>query len=517
MSRNPPEIETNTPEIMLLGAFRFDPVNAELRNADGSPIPLRSQSLEVLRVLAQHRGEVVKKDDLMATVWGDTFVTDDSLVQCISDIRRALGDSGHTLVQTLPRRGYRLNHGPETAMSSAKTNYSHRRSIFVQPFTSIGPETDQTVFTEGLSEDLIARLSMVRNLTVVAARSSYSFQNDALRANQSDVDGSTNVLMGSVRISGNKVRVTAQLVERQGGAVLFSRRYDRELKDVFAIQDDIASNIIAETRVALTEGEAARLAYRQTRSVQAWEYFHQGVLEYFKYTAEGNAAARSLYQRALAEDLNYFDARVAEAWTHFIDARPRLVADPANSLATCRKLVDRIIATSPEVTDIIQLDAMLLLLEGNYDAAVMRADAAYVAGPSFLYSRGTTAWVHLYAGNLSRACEIYRERLNADPYFGDDALFYYAQCLSLLGEHEEAVSLAKEYRRRVPGTVYGYTLLATAQGLAGQKDAAKETVAALRLSHPQFSLEIFRRHEPFREDQILEKLASQLRDAGLPN
>lgn len=517
MSRNLTEIETKSSEAILLGSFRFDPSKRELVSADGSPIALRSQSTEVLTILALYKGEVVAKDDLMASIWGDTFVTDDSLVQCISDIRRALGDSGQELIQTLPRRGYRLNYVLADEAPAPIRNLEHQRAIFVQQFASIGDETDQTVFAEGLSEDLIVRLSMVRNLNVTAERSSYSFQSDAVRVAKSDTVPASNILMGSVRLMGNKVRVTAQLVEQDGGAVLFSRRYDRSVCDVFEIQDDITSKIIAETRAALTEGEAARMARRQTKSVRAWEYFHQGVLEHFKYTAQGNAAARDLYTAALGEDKEYFDAQVGVAWTHWFDARSSHVATPKLSLLKCREKVDLMIATSPDVADVIQLDALLLALEGKYDAAILRADAAYEAGPSFLYGRTITAWVHLYTGNLTRARDIYRERMIADPYFPDDPLFYYAQCLSLQGEHKEAVSLAQEYCRRVPGTPYGYTLLATAQGLAGQKDGARETVAALREAHPQFFLSEYCRHEPFRDNSILEKLAGELREAGLPD
>lgn len=516
MSRKTSEIAAKSADALQLGRFRFDPVKADLRAQDGSPVALRSQSLEVLRVLARHAGDVVAKEDLMASVWGDVAVTDDSLVQCISDIRRALEDSDQTLVQTVPRRGYRLNAASAPKGPSPNEQPVFHRAIFVQPFKSIGSDKDHTAFAEGLSEDLIARLSMVRNLDVSAARSSYAFQGDAMRTPGPEDVTAPHILTGSVQISGNAVRVTAQLVDRHSGTARFSRRYDRKLEDIFAIQDDIASNIIAETRVVLTEGEAARLAHRQTRSVAAWELFHQGALEYFKYTAEGNSAARGLYQRAIAEDPGYFDARIAEAWTHFIDARSSLVSDPAASLAKCRELVDQIASEFPGATDILQLDALLHFLEGDHDGAVRLADAAYVAGPSFFYSRGTTAWVHLYAGNLERACEIFRERMNADPYFGDDPLFYYAQCLSLLGDHEEALALSEEYRRRVPGTVYGYTLLATTQGLAGQKAAARDTVAALRRAHPGFTLDTFRKHEPFRDADMLAVLMSELEEAGLP-
>lgn len=513
MSRNRDEIATKFAGTLLLGAFVFECANGELREGTGASVTLRNQSIQVLQFLAQHNAAAVGKEDLIAAVWGDTHVTDDSLVQCISEIRRALKDTNQTIIQTLPRKGYRLN-GTWVPDAPVLPKYAHHRGVFIRAFKSIVSNNEHVAFAEGLSEDLITRLSMLRNLDVTAEHSGYSFKNRNAPSRDGNPDSET-VLMGSVRISGNKVRVTAQLLKQATDEIIFSRRYDRELEDIFEIQDDIAGNIIAETQIALTEGEAARMAHRRTRSVKAWERFHQAVLEHFKYTASGNTAARHLYREALRHDPAYLDARVGEAWTYWFDGRSSHVFDPDQSLRKCRNLADSLVTVAPDMPDVIQLDAALLVLEGDFDRATKRADEAFRAGPSFLYTRAITAWVHLYAGNFERAREIYREHISASEYVADDTLFYFAQCLSLLGEHDEAVSLAQDYRRRVPGTVYGYTLLATALGLAGRKEAARATITQLHAAHPSFSLETFCRHEPFKDQSITEMLESELREAGL--
>ena len=173
LSRNESEIETKSQQTLLLGEFSFNMALLELSDASGKSVGLRSQSLEVLRLLAEHARKVVRKDSLIDAVWGNTFVTDDSLVQCISDIRRAIDDQDHKIIQTLPRRGYRLNPGRATPHlpKLALPILSEHRSIAILPFKSLSDEREQVYFAEGLSEDLVVRLSMVQALKVLAVPS----------------------------------------------------------------------------------------------------------------------------------------------------------------------------------------------------------------------------------------------------------------------------------------------------------------------------------------------------------
>jgi len=519
LSRNGPEIAAKSHETLSIGDFRFDTAFPQLTNASGEPVDLRSQSLQVLHLLANQPGRVVTKESLIETVWGETFVTDDSLVQCIADIRRAIEDRDHKMIQTLPRRGYRLNVGRATPYlpAPALPNLAGRRSIAVLPFTSYGDDPGQAFFAEGLSEDLIARLSMVRRLTVLAAPSRFAFGGDFIRAAGAGQDfGPEFLISGTVRRANDRVRVTVQLVNSASGNVVMSRRYDRQVQDIFDVQDEIETEIIAETRVVLTEGEAAHLAIRQTRSVQAWEFLHQGLLEHYKYTPEANKAARRLFSKALELDPEYYDAMVAEGWALWIDARSSTTISLDDALRECRVVVDALIARWPDIPDAYHLDAALLMTEGKHDAAQKRADEARAVGPSFLHGHGIVPLVHLYCCNFQRSLDLFQERIRAAPVVTDNALHYYAHCLTLMGEFEQAIILAEEYRRRVPSTVYGFTLLATAQAMAGKPAAAAETVAALRQMHPRFTIAMFRRHEPYRDLETLNHIAHLLQKAGIP-
>ncbi len=517
MSRNRPEIGAKSHHKLSLGEFSFDPVPQVLTNAAGEPADLRSQSLAVLRLLAEKAGKVVAKGSLIDTVWGDTFVTDDSLVQCIADIRRAIGDRDHKIIQTLPRRGYRLNPGRATVHlpALALPDLAGRRAIAVLPFTNLGDDPEQTFFAEGLSEDLIARLSMVRALTVLAVPSRFAFGGDFIRAENEETDFEPEVLIkGTVRRARDTVRVTVQLVKNSDGSIVLSRRYDRRVHDIFEIQDDLVSEIIVETQVALTEGEVAHLAVRHTRSVQAWEYFHQGVLEHSKYRPDSYQAARRLYRKALDIDPDYYDALVADAWALWMDARSSVEVSQPDAMRECRVLVDVLISRWSDLPDTLHLDAVLLMTEGAHEAAENRADQARKAGRSYLWGY---AMVHIYGGSVKKAAELFREELSTALVLNNDALYCYAQCLTLMGEYEQAIILAGEYRLRVPATVYGYTLLATAQAMDGQKTTAADTIAAMRQTHPRFTLAMFRRHEPYHDVEILNRITALLQDAGIPD
>lgn len=517
LSRNGTEIATKSHQSLSLGEFRFDVAAAELFDAFGDPVDLRSQSLAVLRQLVDKIGKVVTKDSLIDTVWGNTFVTDDSLVQCIADIRRAIGDKEHKIIQTLPRRGYRLNAGRSIAYlpELALPDLAGHRAIAVLPFTYLGEDREQVFFAEGLSEDLIARLSMVRSLTVLAVPSRFAFSGDFIRAENAETDFDPEFLIkGTVRRANDLVRVTVQLVNHHSGAIVLSRRYDRRVHDIFEIQDELVSEIIGETQVALTEGEVAHLAIRQTRHVRAWEYFHQGVLEHIKFGPESFQAARRMYRKALEIDPDYYDAIIADAWAIWMEARSSPEINQLDALSDIRVQVDGLISQWPNRPDAYHLDAVFLMLEGNYEAAEKRADQARSFGRSYLWGY---AIVHIYAGSVKKAAELFAERISNSLVLNNDALYCYAQCLTLMGEYEQAIILAEEYRLRVPATVYGYTLLATAQGMAGQFAAAAETVQTMRQAHPRFTLAIFRQHEPYRDSDTLNRIVDLLKTAGVPD
>jgi len=230
-------------------------------------IPVEPKVIEVLLCLANHAGEVLSKEEIIRVVWPDTFVSDEVLTYSISELRKAFGDDAKNphIIQTIQRRGYRLI-APVTQQGPA---VKPQPSIAVLAFLDMSPEKDQEYFCDGIADEIINSLSRVKGLRVTARTSSFAF-----KGKSEDVRtmgrrlGAATLLEGSVRKAENQLRITAQLIDVEDGYHLWAERYDRELKDVFAIQDEIAHKIVQALEVELSDSEERRLVRIPTKNVE---------------------------------------------------------------------------------------------------------------------------------------------------------------------------------------------------------------------------------------------------------
>ncbi|WP_171177770.1 winged helix-turn-helix domain-containing tetratricopeptide repeat protein [Ruegeria sp. HKCCD8929] len=285
MSRNGDEIDTNSSEIVRIGDFTLSLENLEIQSVTGQTVDLRSQSADVLAVLVQHAGEIVSKDTLIDRVWADTFVTDDSLVQCIADIRRALGDTDHKLVQTFPKKGYKLNATPvDTAEKTVHTGLASRASpsarrrnviaiaslaalaligmiylipgdpprgesdhsprIAVLAFDDFSAGEDKGYLSDAIAEGIITELARSRFYDVIARNSSFRYRGQPIDIHQIGEElGVQFVLEGSQQKSGDKLKVTAQLIDATTGEHLWAHTYDQNIGDLFVVQDQIVRTL----------------------------------------------------------------------------------------------------------------------------------------------------------------------------------------------------------------------------------------------------------------------------------
>src|SRR5438046_9557786 len=253
------------------GIFELDADAGELRK-QGTRMKLQEQPLQMLQVLLQRPGEVVTREELQQKIWpSDTFVDfDHGINNGIKRLREALGDTAETphYIETLPRRGYRFLHALATTIAEA--------SIAVLPFLSLSADPENEIFSDGMSEEIISALMQIKNLHVAARTSSFSFKGKHvdLRVIGEQLNVRT-VLEGSVRKSGNRLRITAQLVNAADGYHLWSETYDREMKDVFAIQEEIAKSIAQGLEVTL-ESEQRPLFRAGTDNLEAFKFYTQG-------------------------------------------------------------------------------------------------------------------------------------------------------------------------------------------------------------------------------------------------
>jgi adenylate cyclase len=257
----------------------FEPFRLDVRNAQlwqgPEVIRLTSKALAVLCYLAERSGQLVTKDELFAAVWPGVVVSDSALVACIGELRRALGDARRTprFIETVHGRGYRFIAPLSTQDSDAQPALPlpDKSSIVVLPFVNMSGDLEQEYFSDGMTEDLITDLSKLSGLFVIARNSSFYYKGKAVKMEEvSRALGVQYVLEGSVRKADSQIRITAQLVDATTSYHLWAERYDRELQDIFALQDDIRQKIVTALRVKLLPEEQERLKYFPTNNLEAY-------------------------------------------------------------------------------------------------------------------------------------------------------------------------------------------------------------------------------------------------------
>lgn len=336
---------TSSGRRIRFGPFEVDETAGELRR-DGTRIRLQDQPFQILQILLEHPGEVVSREELRHRIWPtDTFVDfDHGINNAIKRLREALGDTSETpgYIETLPRRGYRFL--PALAATVAEA------SIAVLPFLSLSADPENEIFSDGMSEEIISALTQIKNLHVAARTSSFSFKGKHvdLRAIGEQLNVRT-VLEGSVRKSGNQLRITAQLVNATDGYHLWSERYDREMKDVFAIQEEIATSIAQRLEVTL-DSERQPVFRAGTDHLEAFKFYTQGRSLFFQ---RDTRVLRSIECCRKAVSL---DPQYALAWSGLADAYNIVgfygLARPEASLPHAREAARQAIALDPSLAEV---------------------------------------------------------------------------------------------------------------------------------------------------------------------
>ncbi len=408
----------------------------------GTTVRLEPKVMEVLICLARHAGETLPKETLFQTVWPDTFVTDDVLTHSISELRRAFKDDAREplIIQTIPKRGYRLVAPVNAAGAAAAPAASAARdSIAVLPFINMSPETENEYFTDGITEEIINALAQIKELHVVARSSAFSFKGKHIdpRIVGEQLNVRT-VLEGSVRRADNRLRITVQLVNAADGYHLWSERYDREMKDVFEIQDEIARSIAERLKLTL-EGEREPLVKGGTQNLEAYQLYLKGRALLYQ---RGQALPRALecFKQAVA-----FDAQYAPAWAGLADSYTTLgyngSARPEATMPKGIEAARRAVALDPSLAEAHNALAMACLM-GAWDKAEAEREflRALELNPRYIQARDWYAlyYLQLTEGRLEEGVAQAKLALESDP------LSAYANCLfgfmcCVAGRHAEGL------------------------------------------------------------------------------
>ncbi len=416
-----------------VGDWLVEPNLNHISRGDKS-IPVEPKVIEVLVCLSARPGEVFSKKEILQAVWPDTFVSEDVLLYSISELRKAFGDDARNpqIIQTIPRRGYRLI-ATVTRQTPAAIS---QPSIAVLSFSDMSAERDQGYFCDGISEEIINNLAHVSGLRIAARTSSFAYKDKStdIRTIGRELGVST-VLEGSVRKAGSQLRITTQLINVEDGCHLWSARYDRELKDVFAIQDEIARAIAATLKITLTAKESAAIARVPTTNLQSYDYYLRGKQFFYQYRSRGIEFALRMFTQAIELDPSF-----ARAYAGIADCSVFLYMY-AGSHAIHREQADsassKALDLDPDSAEAHASRGLALSLKGEYDEAVRMFESAIRLDPWLFEAYYFYARVAFAQGRLEKTIELYEKASEVNPNDYQAPLLV-AQIYSDLGHQEEA-------------------------------------------------------------------------------
>ena len=390
-------------------------------------------------------------------------------------------------------------------------------SIAVLPFANMSGDAEQEYFSDGITEDLITDLSKVSGLFVIARNSSFVYKSRSAKVQEIGRDlGVRFVLEGSIRKAGNRVRITAQLIDAGSGGHLWAERFDRDLTDIFATQDEVVEKIVGALAVTLTQGEQRRLHRRGTDNVEAYETWLRARESLSRSTRESVAQARALYRRAVEIDPSFAAPHAGLALAGVSDYVSDWAPDPLEALDEAERWARRAV----ELDDQDPLSHMAL---GN--VALWRRDHARALAefrrmidldPNFAQGHGATGLALMYAGRAAEALEQFAVSMRLDPHYPAILLHFLAQANFSLGKYEVAAEQLLERIARIPGTDSSRMLLAACYGHLGRVEDARSAWAELLTVNPNFSLTQRARVLPYKEPAEFQRIAEGLAKAGLP-
>ena len=537
----------------------------------GEEVRLEPKVMSVLVHLARHRGRVVSREELEREVWTGMVVGYDAITNAIIKLRRALGDDSRAprLIETISKHGYRLiadvgppnidtppastgpppprqdrtklarwrrgtivavglltlvmvilggghllqgppeGAGPEPAAASPP-------SIAVLPLANLSADPAREYFANGLTEDLITDLSKVPGLLVVARNSVFAYKDSEAPLGRIGRElGVRFLLLGSVRRDEGQLRLNVRLVDSADAHTIWAERYDRELTDVFRLQDELTARIVAALEIELAPSERRRLGGSQAASVAAYDELLRGLDHYGRRSFEDNELAKEHYERAIELDPGYGRAYAALALAWSRDAVDRWTPAAEDAMRRAEELVRRALRLAPDVPQVYFIQGQIALYRGRHADAIREAEHATELAPAYADAYALQAWVLHYAGRPARGLEVMAQATRLNPrvpsiYRLVRGALHYEQ-----GDNARAIDDLEQAVPMNPTFQMLRLWLAAAYAGSGRIDEAGWQAAEVMALNPDFRLAHIRRVYPIRDPDYLERFLADLRKAGL--
>ncbi len=502
----------------------LDADRALLRDSNGVEVALRPKSLDLLLLLGRNPGRVMSRDELFDAVWPDVTVTEDSIAQCVRDIRRAIGDPEGRVLRTIVKRGYCLDVPVEPAAPSRDApvleTKQDRPSLVVLPFQSISSDPGGDWFADGIVEEITTALSRFRSLFVIARSSAFTFKGESVDVR--DVGkrlGTRYVLEGSIQRAGEQLRVTGQLVEAETGNHIWADRFDGVMADIFELQDRITAAVAGVLEPRIRRAEVVRATRKPTADLTAYDFYLRAMPGFYARTREGYDSAKRLVGEAVARDPGFAQARsllarlfelgLSSGWELDIAA----ARDRAISLAREALASD---STDPLV--LARCGYVLTLLAGMHVEGSALLDRAIAANPNSAEAHMRGGWVSLWNGDFATALSRADtgERLDPLSMMPTNSLDLRAAAHFFSHRFDAAIDAAERAIGRVPDYNSARRYLIASLAHAGREGDARAQANELLRRDPECTLARVRRDNPFRHEWMIEFFLAGLGAAGVP-
>jgi TolB-like protein len=528
------------------GDFEINLARRELRRAS-AVVHLEPQVFDLLVHLVQNRDRIVSKDELIDVIWHGRIVSEAALSSRISAARRALGDSGNDqgLIRTMYKRGFRfvgeLDADPASAPAiadgqtpAAQTAISgapklvpeagplplpDKPSIAVLPFQNMSTDPDQEYFADGLTEDIITGLSRQRWFFVIARNSTFTYKGQSVDVRDVAAElGVRYVLEGSVRRAANRVRVTGQLIDAANGNHLWAEKYDRELADIFELQDDITTRVIGSVGPQILVAEAARVRRKPPQSIDAWDLVMQAVPHMWRMSVQDHGRAQDLLQRAIARDANYAHAHALLGWVYItmfnLDTRRPI-----------GEFTDRALAAGTRAITLDDEDPWGHLVVGlgharrrRPELAIRHLSKSIELSPSFALGHAGLGYALAVGGQPERGLQSLEQAHRyspRDPFLAIYAPIVRYMALFALQRYEETIAVCRTAAALHPNHAGAWRLMTVSLGLLGRVEEAREALAHTLTMQPDLSSAHVTNDTVYADPADRARFLEGLRKAGL--
>ena len=395
-------------------------------------------------------------------------------------------------------------------------------SIAVLPFDNLSGAPDQDYLADGITENIIMALSNNPHMFVISRNSAFTYKGKAVKVQQVSEDlGVRYVLEGSIQKSGDRLRVNAQLIDALNGHHLWANRYDREMKALFVMQDEIAKEIAIALQVKLTRGEQARV-WHKTDSIEAWGYCTKASGYFTRFTREGNTKAQELFAQATKLDPRYTFAWTMLGWTHLMEVWLRYSSSPAQSLKKAFELGSKAAQIDQNHPEVHMLFGMLYLIQKKFDQAIAEGEKAIALGPNNAEDHYLFSIFLARTGRPVEAIAMAEKAIRLHPYYPARYLGALASCYLFAGRYEEAMVKYKEFLKRddkdLVWTIFAHVFMTFAcMKLERQEEARRHAEEVLKLG-PRTTIESLRKFfSAYKYPQQMEPVLDNLKKAGIPD